>query len=378
MKTTKPYRFIISGGGTGGHIFPAVSIAKEIKRRMPDAEILFAGAEGKMEMERVPREGFAIKGLPIAGWQRKWTWKNLSLPYKIFKSLSKALELIRDFRPDAVIGTGGYASAPVVWAAQFKGIPTFIQEQNSYPGLTNRFLGRKAIRIFTAYDEAAAYFPKEKVIKTGNPVRPGIQKAPGERDRAIRALGWDPQKPVILILGGSLGAAPVNEAAEKLVGEAAGAGWPYQILWQTGKRYSDRYAHYDSAAVKVVPFITDMAQAYAAADVVVSRAGAGTLSELAVAGKPAILIPSTHVAADHQTKNARAFQKAGAAVVIPETKTALLTDTVRNILTDQKRWQQMSEAMRTLARPRATADIVDTILETLQQNKKKTANPAGK
>ena len=366
MKTNKKtYRFLITGGGTGGHIFPALSIARGIKEKLPQAEILFAGAEGRMEMQRVPQAGFEIVGLPIAGLQRKWTAKNLLLPFKVFKSISKALQLLHDFQPDAVIGTGGYASAPVVWAAQFKKIPTFIQEQKSYPGITNRFLGRKAKKIFTAYEEARKYFPSEKVVLTGNPVRPEIKRMQTGVEEGRRHFGLEGELPVVLVLGGSLGAAAINRQVAETV-KQYGKEMPFRLLWQTGKLYYDRYKHLENDKVKILPFIKEMDKAYAAADVIISRAGAGTLSELALAGKPVILIPSKNVSEDHQTKNAMALVEKGAAELLPENRLEALYERIVALLNDPEKRRQMSENLKKQAKPDATETIVNEILKTLQ------------
>ncbi len=363
MAATKKYRFILSGGGTGGHLFPAVSIAREILRRFPDAEILFVGAEGRMEMTRVPEAGFRIEGLPIAGLQRRLTAKNLLLSVKILKSLSKAFEIINRFKPDAVIGTGGYASAPVVWAAQFKKIPTFIQEQNSYPGLTNRFLARKAVKVFTAYPGADKYFPRGKTLLTGNPVRKDIIRLPSEPE-ALRHFGLREDKPVILVLGGSLGAAAINRAVASVV--ESGALPQVQWLWQTGKNYYDRYKAMANDNVKILPFIKEMNKAYSAADIVISRAGAGTLSELAVAGKPAVLIPSVNVAEDHQTKNARALSEKNAAVLLPEPETDRLADVLKELIYQPEKREELARNIRSLAKPDATEKIVEVIKKHLE------------
>ncbi len=360
------YKFLISGGGTGGHIFPALSIAGEIKKRLPDAEILFAGAENRMEMQRVPQAGYEIVGLPIAGLQRKLTPKNLMLPVKIIKSIMKAKDLIKSFRPDAVIGTGGYASAPVVWMAQQMKIPTYIQEQNSYPGITNRFLGKKARKIFTAYDEAAQYFPAGKVIMTGNPVRPEIKEV-SLTPKDYHAFGLKENLPVVLILGGSLGSAIINRYVAQWV-ENSSAKPGFQLLWQTGKLYYDRYKNLENEYVKIVPFIKEMNKAYSLADLIVSRAGAGTLSELALVGKPVILIPSRNVSEDHQTKNAKALEKRNAAILLPEEQLDELFERIAGLLTDEKRRKELLENIMQTAKPDAVEEIVDHILKDIEIN----------
>ncbi len=360
-KTT--YKFLVSGGGTGGHIFPALSIADELKKRLPGAEIQFVGALGRMEMERVPKHGYAITGLPIAGLQRKLSAKNLLLPFKTLESLWKAYRLIRRFRPDAVIGTGGYASLPLLWTAQRMGIPTYIQEQNSYPGITNKILAKRARQIFTAYDEVRRFFPKGKIIMTGNPVRDDLKNIPPAKDDDFKALGLYPALPVVMILGGSLGSAAINREIARWVKDGLPQGM--QLFWQTGKLYYERYRDLENDRVRIVPFIENMQRAFSVADVIVSRAGAGTLSELALAGKPVILVPSPNVAEDHQTKNARAFADKGAAVLLSENRLEELPRTVENLLADDDARRHMQQQIRNLARPDATQKIVDEIIKDL-------------
>ena len=362
-KQANTYKFLISGGGTGGHIFPALSIADELKKRFPGAEIRFVGALGRMEMERVPKHGYPITGLPIAGLQRKFSAKNLLLPFKTLSSLWKAYRLLRRFGPDAVIGTGGYASLPLLWTAQRLGIPTYIQEQNSYPGITNKILAKHARKIFAAYDEAGRYFPAGKVVLTGNPVRAELKDIPPATDADFKSFGLYPALPVVMILGGSLGSAAINKAVASWVEKGLPEG--VQLLWQTGKLYYDRYRNLENERVRIVPFIENMQRAFAVADVIVSRAGAGTLSELALAGKPVILVPSPNVAEDHQTKNARAFANKGAAILLPETQLNNLPGTVEKLLSDEDARRQMGRQIRKLARPGATQHIVDEIIKDL-------------
>lgn len=363
-KRRDTYRFLISGGGTGGHIFPAVSIGQELQRRLPGADIRFVGARGRMEMQRVPAAGFPITGLPIAGLQRKKWWKNLALPYKIAASLYQSYRLLKRFKPHAVIGTGGYASLPLLWTAQRLGIPTYVQEQNSFPGMTNKLLGKKARRVFTAYDEAAAYFPPGKAVLTGNPVRSDLSHRLPPAAEAKRHFGLDDAKPVILVLGGSLGAAAINRQVARWIQEGLPAN--AQMIWQTGKLYYDRYKHLERPGVRIVPFIKEMDRAYAAADLIISRAGAGTLSELALVGKPVILIPSPNVAEDHQTKNARAFSRHEAAVLLPEKQLDRLPAEVEKLLADEALRRRLAENIKKQARPDATRHIVDHILNDLQ------------
>ncbi len=361
-KTKKTYKFILSGGGTGGHIYPALSIARELQAQLPDSKILFVGAEGRMEMQKVPQAGFPIEAVPIVGLQRKFTLKNLALPYKILKSLSRALKILSDFKPDAVIGTGGYASAPVVWAAQFKKIPVFIQEQNSYPGITNRFLGKKARQIFIAYPEAKRYFPKKRVVLTGNPVRKEILNLPNQKS-SKKFFGLPDNLSVVLILGGSLGAAAVNRAVEKWITEEKNQN--FALLWQTGKRYYEQYKHHANNRIKPLAYIDDMNRAYAAADIIVSRAGAGTVSELAVVGKPVILVPSPNVAEDHQTKNAMSLAKRNAAVLLPEKESDKLGKTILDLLSHPEKTFDLAKNLKAIAKPDATREIVNHILKNI-------------
>ncbi|MDE5975547.1 MAG: undecaprenyldiphospho-muramoylpentapeptide beta-N-acetylglucosaminyltransferase, partial [Muribaculaceae bacterium] len=299
-------RVVVSGGGTGGHIFPALSIADELRDRL-GAEILFVGAENRMEMTRVPEAGYEIIGLPVAGFYRKKIWKNFGVLLKLFKSIRKSRKIIRDFRPDIAVGVGGYASGPMLKAAQRAGIPTLIQEQNSYAGVTNKLLAKKADKICVAYEGMERFFPKDKIVMTGNPIRQALLAGGGSVEEARRKFGLDPEKPVLLVVGGSLGALTVNESMEKGVRRLADKG--IQVIWQTGKNFGNRgeKAAEGLKGVVVTQFISDMASAYRSADVVVSRAGAGSISELQALGKPCILVPSPNVAEDHQTFNARAL-----------------------------------------------------------------------
>ena len=362
-KQHNTYRFVISGGGTGGHIFPALSIAHELEQQLPGAQIHFVGARGRMEMEKIPQAGYPITGLPIEGLQRKKWWKNTLLPFKVLGSLWQSYRLLRRHRPMAAIGTGGYASLPLLWTAQRMGIPTYIQEQNSYPGISNKILGKKARKIFTAYDEAAGFFPKNKIVMTGNPVRQGILTAQNPTREDYEHFGLRPGKPVVLITGGSLGSAAINRQIAQWIEN--GLPGDIQLLWQTGKLYYDRYKDLASGQVKIVPFIRDMNKAYSIAGIIVSRAGAGTLSELALVGKPVILIPSPNVAEDHQTKNAQAFSRKGAAILLPEKQIEELPSLISEWLKHPEKSQQMAENMKKLARPDATRHIVETILKDL-------------
>ena len=308
------YRILISGGGTGGHIFPALSIANALKRRL-DADILFVGAENRMEMEKVPAAGYPIKGLPVAGFDRKRLWRNFGVLLKLRRSLGMARRIVRDFKPDIAIGVGGYCSGPTLKAAQKAGVPTLLQEQNSYAGVTNKLLARRAEKICVAYDGMDRFFPADRIIKTGNPVRKALTERARERHEARACFGLNTERPTLLVIGGSLGALTVNESMEAALGRLVDSGM--QVIWQTGKNFGDRglKAAKGLRGVVVTPFITDMASAYAAADLVVSRAGAGSISELELLGKPCVLVPSPNVAEDHQTKNAMALVERGAAVL---------------------------------------------------------------
>ncbi|GAA4369115.1 undecaprenyldiphospho-muramoylpentapeptide beta-N-acetylglucosaminyltransferase [Hymenobacter saemangeumensis] len=361
-------RIIISGGGTGGHIFPAVAIANELRRRHPEAEILFVGANGRMEMTRVPEAGYNIVGLDIAGLQRRLTPRNLLFPVKVFRSVRKAGKLIREFRPDAVVGVGGYASAPVLLAATSRAIPSLIQEQNSYAGLVNKLLARRVSRICVAYEGMEKFFPKDKLVLTGNPVRTEI--ADGSRAEALQHFGLDPAKKTLLVVGGSLGARTLNLATAAALPRLREAG--VQLLWQTGKLFypeaQQLAAPYSADGLQALEFIKRMDLAYAAADVVVSRAGALSVSELCLTGKASILVPSPNVAEDHQTKNALALVGKGAAVLITDEHAAdRLYDETLRLLADPERRAQLSARVRELARPQATEDIVDELLRLIKK-----------
>ncbi len=305
-------KFIISGGGTGGHIYPALAIAGEIKKRFPDAEILFVGASDRMEMQKVPQAGFPIEGLWISGLQRKLTIDNLMFPFKLISSLWKARKIIKKFRPDVVIGTGGYASAPTLKVAQWLGIPTVIQEQNSHAGVTNKWVCQKAKKICVAYDNMEKFFPKEKIVKTGNPVRSDLLNITVNRDETASFFGLNSNKKTLLVLGGSLGARRINQLVEKNL--SLFEKLDVQVLWQCGKLYYEEYKKYDSTNVKVLQFIDRMDFAYNLADLIISRAGASSVSELCIVGKPVVFIPSPNVAEDHQTKNAQAIADKNGAV----------------------------------------------------------------
>lgn len=355
-------KVLISGGGTGGHIFPALSIANAVKRRYPDADIRFVGAQGRMEMERVPAAGYPIEGLPVAGFDRKRLWRNFGVLWKLWKSMRMARRIVREFAPDVAIGVGGYASGPVLKEAQRRGIPTLIQEQNSYPGVTNKLLAPKAKSICVAYDGLDRFFPADVIVKTGNPVRKDLEECGLSREEAKRELGFDAGRPLILSVGGSLGALTVNKAIEASLPAIAEAG--VQLLWQTG-RYEA--AHFQAEAekypmVKATTFITRMDLAYRAADVVVSRAGAGTISELQILGKPTILIPSPNVAEDHQRHNAEALSTRDAAIMILD-KDAVEQLPLRliELLGNEEKRKDLSEKISAMAMRDADEKIVDHV-----------------
>ena len=354
-------RFIISGGGTGGHIFPAIAIADELKRRLPDAEILFVGAKDRMEMQKVPQAGYPIEGLWISGLQRKLSWQNLLFPLKFISSLLKSRSIIKRFKPDAVIGTGGFASGAVVKVAGQMGIPTFIQEQNSYAGITNKMLAKNAHKICVAYDAMEQFFPKEKIVKTGNPIRDGLLNIAQYRSEGLSYFHLDSQRKTLLVLGGSLGARRINQLIEQQLPLFEQLG--VQVLWQCGKLYYEEYKKYNSEQVRVLAFIDRMELAYAAADVIISRAGASSVSELCVVGKPVIFIPSPNVAEDHQTKNARAIADKQAAILLRESElNEQFANTFSKLIADEVQQEALSAHIKALAQPNATKDIVNLIL----------------
>ena len=360
----KHIKVIMSGGGTGGHIYPALAIANEIKKHYPDAEIQFVGAKGRMEMEKIPAAGYPIEALWISGINRKKMWKNLSFPFKLISSLFKSWRILRKFKPDFVVGTGGFASGAVLYMAQRKWIPTFIQEQNSYPGITNKILSKKAVKIYTAYDGLERFFDKNKIVKTGNPIRKELYQTKVDKAEAYKKFGLNPDKKTLLSIGGSLGARPLNEAMKSIAEALTKSG--YQLLWQTGKNGYEAYQSYQNESIKVVPFISNMQDAYAVADVIVSRAGAGTISELTLVGKPVILVPSPYVAEDHQTKNAKALSGNDAAILIKESELKdKLWQSIEMLFADENTYNEMSNQIKKMALPDATADIVKDIFRTV-------------
>ena len=358
----KKPRFIISGGGTGGHIYPAVAIANELKFRFPEAEFLFVGAKDKMEMQKVPQEGYAIKGLWIAGIQRKITLDNAMFPLKLTSSLLNSFKIIKNFKPDVVIGTGGFASGAVLKVASMLGIPTVIQEQNSYPGITNKLLAKKANKICVAYENLERFFPKDKMILTVNPVRQDLINE-ASKSEAIAYFKLDANKKTLLVLGGSLGARRINQLIEKELDFLLSQN--IQIIWQCGKLYLNDYSKYNEKDnVQVVAFIDRMDLVYAAADVVISRSGASSVSELCIVGKPTIFIPSPNVAEDHQTKNAKAISDKNGAILIKESELETQFETIFSDLNSNESKQvELSQNIKKLAKPNATKDIVEEIMK---------------
>lgn len=369
----KELRVIVSGGGTGGHIFPAVSIANAVMRLRPDAKILFIGAQGRMEMQRVPAAGYEIKGLPIRGFFRPlWKPANIGVAIDYLRSKWQAKKILREFRPDVAVGVGGYASSAALGAANSLGIPTLIQEQNSYAGLANKQLASKARKICVAYEGMERFFPKEKIMLTGNPVRQALLETTMSREEAVRSLGFDPSKKTILLVGGSLGARTVNESVLQhldLVEQT-----DVQLLWQTGKFYfadiQQRLKGKQLPNLKVTDFISDMGTAYRAADLVISRAGASSISEFCLIGKPVILVPSPNVAEDHQTKNALALANRDAALYVKDSEApATLLQLALDTVVDEARLQSLSENVLKLALP-DSADIIAKEVIKLAENGK--------
>ena len=354
------YRFILSGGGTGGHIYPAIAIANELKKRHPNAEFLFVGAKDRMEMEKVPLAGYKIEGLNITGIQRKLTFKNLMFPFKLISSLIKAGKIVSNFKPDVVIGTGGFASGPLLKIASSRGITCVLQEQNSYAGLTNKLLKNKAAKICVAYDGMEKFFPADVIVKTGNPVRSDLVERNDDAATAISFFRLQPKTKTVLVLGGSLGARRINQLIEKKLDFFASL--DIQVIWQCGKLYYKEYKKYDSDKVRVLDFLNRMDYAYAAADSIISRAGAGSVSELCIVGKPVVFIPSPTVAEDHQTKNAQALVAKNAALLIREKD---VDETFESVFLDmynsEVKQSELAENIKKLARPNATKDIVDEI-----------------
>ncbi len=356
---------LLSGGGTGGHIYPAIAIANELKERNPEAQFLFVGAEGRMEMEKVPELGYDIQGLNITGIQRSLTLKNLSFPFKLISSLIKANKIIKKFKPNVVIGTGGFASGPTLYMANRKHIPSLIQEQNSYPGITNKMLAGKVKKICVAYDGLERFFPSEKLIKTGNPVRQDLLNIEEKREEAIEYFDLDKNKKTVIILGGSLGARAINHALEKHIQTILKN--DIQVIWQSGKLYYEEYKKFDELpGVQVKEYIQRMDLLYAAADILISRAGAGSISELCIVGKPVIFIPSPNVSEDHQTKNARSITDKDAAILLKEDDIDDLPSIINRLVKDDSAQLTLSNNIKKLALPNATKQIVDEVEKILK------------
>lgn len=376
--TMDKLKVILSGGGTGGHIYPAVAVAEALKRRLGDGvELLFVGAEGKMEMEKVPALGYRIEGLPVVGLQRRLTLRNLQVPFKVAESLRKARRVIREFGADVVVGFGGYASAPVLWSAQRMGIPTLIQEQNSYAGVTNKILASRAKRICVAYEGMERFFPKDRIVMTGNPLRgrlleqhdPAVLKAEG-----LAYFGLKADKPIVLVVGGSLGTRTLNNMMKTNVDRITSEG-KMQVIWQTGKFYEREMTEFmqnrSSEGIWRGAFIDRMDLAYAVADVVVGRSGAGTVSELCLVGKPAVFVPSPNVAEDHQTKNAMALVRKDAALLVPDSEAVTaLFPVVEQLLADPARMQRMAANIKALGIADSADRIVDELLAVVKEQKK--------
>ena len=354
-------KVLVSGGGTGGHIFPALAIADELRSRL-DAEILFVGAQGRMEMSRVPEAGYKIIGLPVAGFDRKRPWRNVKVFFKLLVSMNKAKKITKEFKPDIVVGVGGYASGPMLKSAQKAHIPTLIQEQNSYAGVTNKLLAKDADAICVAYDGMERFFPKEKIIKTGNPIRKRLLSKKLTRKEALESFGLSPDKKTLLVVGGSLGALTINECIEKDISLLAEKG--VQVIWQTGKNFGNRgpEAAKGLKGVVVTPFISDMAAAYKGADLVISRSGALSLSELQALGKPAILVPSPNVAEDHQTHNAMALVDKNAALFVKDSEAReKLIPLALELFADSSRLNEMAQNIYKMALTDSTASIAKEV-----------------
>ena len=359
-------RVIISGGGTGGHIFPAVAIANALRKIEPATEILFVGANGRMEMEKVPAAGYKIIGLDIQGFQRKSLIKNILLPYKMLMSLVRSRNIIKEFQPDVAVGVGGYASGPLLYTASLMKIPYLIQEQNSYAGITNKYLGKNARKICVAFDGMERFFPKGKILITGNPIRKETVSIEGKRQAGLDFFGLSPHKKTILVTGGSLGAGTLNKSMltglDKIIKDG------FQLIWQTGKHYyqpiSDQLMGREHDGIKVLEFLQKMDLAYAAADVIISRAGAGTIAELFVIKKPVILVPSPNVAEDHQTKNALALVKNEAAILVKDSEAeGKLIDVALQLLGDEMKCAKLSENIGKMALPDADEVIAAEVLK---------------
>lgn len=366
----KQYRIIISGGGTGGHIFPAISIANTFRNRFPDAKILFVGANDRMEMEKVPAAGYEIVGLPVSGFDRAHLLNNIKVLRRLAKSLGLAKKTIREFKPDIAVGVGGYASGPTLWMAASQGIPTLIQEQNSYAGVTNKLLAKKAGRICVAYEGMEKFFPADRIVVTGNPVRKDLEEAQNKREEALAFFGLSPEKKTILVVGGSLGARTINRSIQGDLDKLFAS--DVQVIWQTGRYYQeDALKHlkaYRGMPVWCSDFITRMDYAYSAADLVISRAGASSISELCLLKKPVILVPSPNVAEDHQTKNAQALVDKKAAMMIADKDAEQqLVPKALEVVRDDERLRALSRNIGTLARHQSAERIVDEIVKIINK-----------
>jgi UDP-N-acetylglucosamine--N-acetylmuramyl-(pentapeptide) pyrophosphoryl-undecaprenol N-acetylglucosamine transferase len=360
----KSLNVIISGGGTGGHIYPAVAVAQELQKRMPDVNILFVGASDRMEMEKIPKAGYKIVGLWISGLQRSLSLKNLLFPVKVISAVWKSLSILKEFKPDVAIGFGGYASGAMMWAATMKKIPSVIHEQNSYAGITNKILKNRVDTICVAYDRMNRFFPERKIVKVGNPIRKDLMNVNGKRDEAITFFELNPSKKTVLIIGGSLGARTINQTINEGIQRLDEAG--LQIIWQTGKNYTQAETK-KSTTIKPYTFIYEMDLAYAAADIVISRAGALSIAELAQVQKPVILVPSPNVAEDHQTKNAMALVTNEAAILVKDSEAKeVLIDEVIKLAQSEMKQAQLKNNIATFAMPNAAKLIVDEVLRVME------------
>ena len=364
------FKVIVSGGGTGGHIFPAIAIANAIKEKYPDTKILFVGALGRMEMEKVPAAGYEIIGLPIMGLQRRLTLQNLKFPFKLLASMRKAKKIVKDFKPDVVVGVGGYASGPLLKAATKLGVPALVQEQNSYPGITNKLLASKVQKLCVAYDNMDRFFPKEKIMLTGNPVRQDIKNLEAKRARGIEHFDLDANKKTVLVVGGSLGARTINHAIDAGIDEIAKN--DIQLVWQTGKLYVDEAAKtvlpYTDQGIKTMPFISKMDYAYAVADVVVSRAGAMSVSELSIAAKPTIFVPLPSAAEDHQTKNAMALVNHNAALLVKDAEAQeKLIPKLLELVKDEQEQKKIANNVAKMAFNDSANIIADEVIKLIKR-----------
>ena len=370
LQPSDPHKIIISGGGTGGHIFPAIAIAKALQKAEPNIELLFVGAEGKMEMEKVPAAGYKIEGLNITGIKRELSFQNFKWPFKLMSSLMKARKIIERFQPDAAVGVGGYASGPLLYIATSQKIPSLIQEQNSYPGITNKLLAKKVQKICVAYDQMDRFFPIDKIIKTGNPVRADILNANGKKQEAITFFNLLEDKKTLLIVGGSQGARTINKSVLNDLSKLSGAG--IQVIWQTGKAFFDQaktaVENLNNPAIKVFDFISRMDLAYAISDIVIARGGASSVSELCIVAKPVILVPLPTAAEDHQTKNCLALVERNAALMVKDIDaTQVLVQQALDLLADEKKQKIMIENIRKLAITDSADRIAGEILSMIKK-----------